>query len=60
MSNYIGIDLSIEFQSMFDIIAKVKDNDVRRELLSSFVNIEEEISAKSNIIREVIASLKSL
>lgn len=60
MSNYRGIDLSIELQSMFDTISKVKDNEVRRELLSDLDNIKEEIREKSKIIREVIASLKSL
>lgn len=60
MSNYRGIDLSTEFQAMFDTIAKVKDNEVRRELLENLDSIEEEVREKSKIIREVIASLKSL
>ena len=60
MSSYRGIDLSIELQSMFDTIAKVKDTKVRRELLDNLANIEEEISAKSKFVREVIASLKAL
>ena len=60
MSKYRGIDLSMELQSMFDTIAKVKDNKVRRELLGNLENIQEEISAKSKIIREVISNLESL
>ena len=40
MSSYRGIDLSIELQSMFDTIAKVKDTKVRRELLDNLANIE--------------------
>lgn len=60
MSDYRGIDLSVELQSMYDSITKVKDNDVRRELLENLENLQEEISERSKLIREVMARLKSL
>lgn len=60
MSDYRGIDLSVELQSMYDSITKVKDNDARRELLENLENLQEEISERSKLIREVMARLKSL
>lgn len=60
MSDYRGIDLSTEFQEMFDTINKIKDTKVREELLDKLDNMQEEISEMSNIIRHVIANLKSL
>mgnify|MGYP003260073134 CR=1 FL=1 len=60
MSDYRGIDLSIEFQSMFNAIVKVKDRKVRMELLENLGNIQQVISTKSKVIREVITSLGEL
>jgi|GEM_PF-4232338 len=60
MSNYRGIDLSVELQSMYDAITKVKDSDVRIELLENLENLQEEISERSKLIREVMARLRSL
>ena len=60
MSDYGGIDLSIEFQSMFNAIVKVKDRKVRMELLENLGNIQQVISTKSKVIREVITSLGEL
>lgn len=60
MSDYRGIDLSIEFQSMFNAIVKVKDGKVRMELLENLGNIQQVISTKSKVIREVITSLGEL
>lgn len=57
---YKGLDLSEDIQCMYELILKVEDSNIRKQLQIQLSNINHVITEKGKIIKDVIGKLEEL
>lgn len=57
---YKGLDLSEDIQCMYELILKVEDLNIRKQLQIQLSNINHVIDEKGEIIKDIIEKLENL